>query len=250
MTRIFGFVAAGLLAATAVSAPVTPARATPPQILEVQEVLFGVDAEHVYTLRHTSDNLGLHIPGLEHTFLVARDIETGRDAEIWPVYRVLRAIDYSGTEDRPTVDTLPMEGAVDPFALLAERGGWPVAWRPPFEGEEATLTAQALTVTGHSGEYVLPTAQLFEILRETAAGAAEAVQPYPDDGSIPFLSHAVHPSELVGNGEYKAENCSVEGHMSVYLELYGKPLQLVDISCDDPDWIEPVGAIVIVPPAE
>ncbi|MFV0475613.1 MAG: hypothetical protein ACK5MQ_15610 [Pikeienuella sp.] len=102
------------------------ASATPPDIIDVRDELFGVSACCVLLLRETDDNLGVYDAFQKDTLLVSIDRESGETTQK-PVYRAMGRADYERDELGEirlySGETLP--GSVEPFAALAGMSGAP-----------------------------------------------------------------------------------------------------------------------------
>ena len=107
--------------------PAHRAAATPPDVVTVTDTLLAVSDTHLFLLRSTGDNLGLHTAWRAETFLIALDPLTGEE-EIWPVHAVTQTQEWLGEDERDKIVTATSraEGAVDPFAIIAARNGIPV----------------------------------------------------------------------------------------------------------------------------
>ena len=205
-----------------------PARATPPEAITLYDLFIGHSETQVFILRETHDNLGLHIYGIHDVYLVAKSIETGNDEEIWPVYRV-----YSDSEGMQRTVGLPLEGAVNPFDILAARaarysnapvGGYAtidvLSWFQEHQADDDAVMAQ---------------------IAHSIALTSSAIQPYPTEGYRSFQT----PQELMANMQFKAWHCM---NYSVR-DLDRYPLEasyLVRTWCEneDGDW---VSLLVLVP---
>ena len=71
----------------ALACAATMAQATPPDMIHIEDELFGFSPDHVYLLRKSHDNLGLYSAYVRNVALVAIDRHTG-DEQIWPVWRI------------------------------------------------------------------------------------------------------------------------------------------------------------------
>ncbi len=116
----------------ALACAATMAQATPPDMIHIEDELFGFSPNHVYLLRKSHDNLGLYSAYVRNVALVAIDRHTG-DEQIWPVWRIRSVPDQDkdpdGIVSKVTDETPP--GAVDPIQILREAGGIPAIGIPP-----------------------------------------------------------------------------------------------------------------------
>lgn len=81
-----------MIAAVSMLGLTLPASATPPDIIDVRDEIFGISQTQVLLLRTTFDNPGPHIAGRNDVLLVSVDIATG-ERTLWPVYRIYRGPD-------------------------------------------------------------------------------------------------------------------------------------------------------------
>lgn len=122
-TSIFTAYAAALwLLITPVSAA-----ATPPDVIDVTDELFGISQTHVFVLRHTDDNLGMYTVSARHVFLVAINLATAEE-EYWPLFLAVRSERFD--ENANSVGMVisreyrPIE--INPYDILGERAALPV----------------------------------------------------------------------------------------------------------------------------
>ncbi len=201
------------------------AQATPPDLISLTDHVLGFSKTQVFILREASANLGLHIYGMHDVYLVAKSIKTGLDEEIWPVYRV-----HSAYEAEPQTRVFALEGAVNPFAIMAARAAQHIGYEmvSPESGTapNAAFYAEYLEI----GDVRLPTEDIDAQLKHAVALTAEAIQPYPENGyaSMSFAT----PQELLANPAYDIQLCEISGIMQ--LSRYPEPdVDLARLRCDD-----------------
>lgn len=176
----FSFTAAILVG---LGAAIPDANATPPTIIDIREEPFGLSSTHLFVIRSSADNLGLYESMRAESFLVAIDLATGAE-EIWLLDRVTTVRDYA--EDGSQLDfvTTRDEGlvAVNPYAVLAERGAVP--WSavsldgttilPPEIARDPEV--DAITVTyAHGPAYRLTAGELSGAIERLSASMARNV---------------------------------------------------------------------------
>lgn len=221
------------------------AQATPPDVLGIRDELFGVSAAEVFLIRTTSDNLGLHIAGMSDVFLVAKDIATGEDTAIWPVYRSLRTLGDRPDAIGEIVLVLPQERAVNPYDILGAHGGRPASARE--DPASADLTSGDLTVTGSDGPRALPTARMLELIARSVALTSDAIQPYPPDVT-PGGGTTLSPQERLDGIAYGPQECDVLDRTSVSMTYETPVIELVRIHCSHDGYLDPATLYIIVPP--
>jgi len=87
----------------------TPAKATPPQVVSVDETLFGIGGPFLFIMRELNDNLGSHTQQQTDVLLIARNIMTNQDIYVWPIKRTLdNGPDHLETSDAPRVVSFPL----------------------------------------------------------------------------------------------------------------------------------------------
>jgi len=201
------------------------ALATPPDSISLTDRVIGYSKTQVFILREVGTNLGLPIYGMHDVFLVAKSIKTGLDEEIWPVYRV-----HSAYEAEPQTRTFALDGAVNPFEIMATRAaqhiGYGMVSPESSTAPNAAFYAEYLEI----GDVRLPTEDIGAQLKHAIALTAEAIQPYPEDGyaSMSFAT----PQELLANPAYDIQRCEINGIMQ--LSRYPEPdVDLARLRCDD-----------------
>ncbi|MEL7445009.1 MAG: hypothetical protein AAGK02_04265 [Pseudomonadota bacterium] len=179
---------AGLLTAVAIYA--SPANATPPDVIDIREEAFGINATHVFVIRTSGDNLGTYESMRAESFLAAIDLETGEE-ELWLLDRLKRSMDYSAAGEplgwvvERDEDLIP----VSPFAVLAERKAIP--WNAVSQDGGDLIApglsqdAEAISVIySHGSVYRVSKERLESRLSKLAASMAENVADHRRMSSI------------------------------------------------------------------
>ncbi len=236
----------GLAAALTLSVSL-PASATPPDIINVHDDIFGISEAHVFVLRTTSDNLGLHVTGRNDVLLVATEIATGHQT-IWPVYRINRgpdvATDATGAMEKTQVES--WEDARNPYEILADHSGVPALAAYTLRGNEnpkITLTDETLEVAYADGEaYRLETDALFDSLAATRTKLAEGIGEY--DRMAPITTR-----ELLASFVFDAQACDATEPVLLAATADSLPVQLSRVTCTAEDGMISTSHHVIVPPS-
>lgn len=224
----------------------SPATATPPDKIDVRDDLFGIGPTHVFFLRTTFDNLGLHITGRNDVLLVATEIVTGSET-IWPVYRAYRGPDYAADETglADEIKIEPWDGARNPYDILAEFSGVPAVATYPWwfnDQPELSLTREALTVAYSDGAaYRLETEALFAGLTATRERLADAIGEY--DRMAPVTNR-----DLLTDTHFDVGSCAATDPIRRAATTNGMPVQLVRVTCEVEDGMISSSHYVIVPP--
>lgn len=231
-----------ILALSVLMLAAAPALATPPDMLELRDTLFGVSAERVFVLRMTRDNYGVYDVDWRDQFLIAIDRETMSE-QIWPVYRVAQFPDPDAGPDslRGKAHVRPLAGAVNPFEVLAHFGALPLT---ATEGDLLEVmatgdTVQLLDEAGPAAALPIPTAlaQLSGALTTLAA----TIEPYQRMG--PLLAR-----DLLTAG-YSASECRFSDGLRLR-DMLAPVTHLVRMTCaEEPDGPE-ISLILLLPRAD
>jgi len=215
-----------------------PAGATPPDMISLRDQVIGASQTQVFILRETSDNLGLHIYGMHDVFLVAKSLETGRDEDIWPVFRV-----HSASDSTPQTQSFGLEGAVNPFEIMATRGAQYLSYGftdlAASYGPDAGFDIDGLWVEGDSMEDDAVMAQITQSIAITSM----AIQPYPDADYASMTFHS--PQEMLAEMQYSPADCSLYAVMTLFRYPL-KNAQLVRLGCELEDG-QQVSLVVVIP---
>lgn len=206
--------------------------ATPPDIIDVRDDLFGISRSSLFLLRITRDNLGLHTSEQRDVVLVAVDRLTGRET-LWPVYRARHVpdIDRDGSDVRQKTEVSKRPNAVDPFAKLGESDGYPIgmADAPVDARADITIKDGVLTVTFPNG---------FVAKRKMSA-VLSAVS-----GSLDKLADSVGDYErlapirtrdLLAGQSFEAQACKVSDPFGYDDRSGAPPVSIARVTCSDPE---------------
>ena len=219
-----------------------PATATPPDAVSLYDRIFGVSETHVFILRQMNDNLGLHIRGMNDTFLVAKNINTGIDDNIWPVMRMYGG--YNGNDGAEVIMHFPLANAVNPYGILAAANALPIShqMRHPDNkyAPEIWLKPDVLQVV----DVALPLAEIFAQMQASIDLTSAAVQAYPDSE---FQSMTYHtPQELMTEIELDFEWCELDAALTVRATYEQPETHLARINCAS-DTVQSATLIVLIP---
>jgi hypothetical protein len=233
-----------LLLMTAVSVA-GAARATPPQVVGVMDMLFGANESHIFLLRSLDDNMGRHGVVQTDVLLVARNRATNADEDIWPV---ARSIDYGayfadfGRDGR--VQTLALSGAVNPFDIAAAQGAWLMlgqSGRPAADQAIAvSQEAGALVLADDRtpGTYRLAFADLSTLLEGNLARTRDVLPAYFAEGGT---------DALVGLTFDPAADCRFDGFLQIP-DGAAKVTWLAEVTCQNDTTMAPVSTYVVIRP--
>lgn len=157
--------------AIALALAATQAAATPPQVITVKDALFARTDDTLFLLRTVQDNHGMHSIQQTDTLVVSRSLIGGDDRGFQIVARV---IDH-GTFTEPRVELLPVAAPINPYALFADFGAWPIASYAPRTDTYTTFTQDGLTLDFYGKIYSLSlndiTLRMENTLQATRAAA-------------------------------------------------------------------------------
>ncbi len=219
-----------------------PVRATPPDTITIDESLFAVNDTHLFLIRTAQFNLGLHIFGMKDTFLVAKNIATQRDEEFWPILRQHGASDYDADTGAPSalIQTFPLDGAVNPYQLVAERGALVIR-----DAAYGTSEPTALTQSGFQFEAARLSAEDITTQMAAAVRATLAAMPAYPDAEYTSMTR-VGPADLLSGWSVVASDCQYEGVRRV-TPVYGmRDLTVARVSCWDDETYQPATLYVIL----
>lgn len=202
----------------------TAAQATPPDMISLYDRVIGSSTTQLFILRETSDNLGRSIYGLHDVFLVAKNLKTGEDDEIWPVYRV-----YASDEESRN---FPLQNAVNPFEIMAARAAQytdrdflpPAATQaPPSEFDDTELWVRKST---------LGNAAVMAQISQSIALISAAIQPYPE-GRYKAMSFT-SPQDLLAGTVYAAQSCRIDS-VDTLFRYPQRNIPLARMNCEGSD---------------
>ncbi|MGL4235613.1 hypothetical protein [Tabrizicola sp.] len=235
--------------ASLVLASALPATATPPDVIDVHDELFGVSPSHIFLLRSALDNLGSYYMDRSETMLVAVELATGAET-LWPVYTMNRGLVDDGTDsERSKVVVSPRQDAVNPFDILAEYDAVPAAAAFPRADADAVpdakLGADALSVSysATDGSYALATETLLSGMTASINRLAEAV------GDYERPLHVTSARDLLLDRAFAVQECSVSDPLQLSALIEAAPIQLVRITCSSEEDFSLNSLIVVVPDA-
>lgn len=203
--------------------------ATPPDILDVHDELFGIAKESILVLRSTRDNLGTYYTDQQDVLLVEIDRETGAET-LYPVYR-MRSEAGTAPDDsdlsRTRNGTLAPE-SVNPYRKLYELNGEPF-WRPDFQKEESVsikVTADLVRVEFDDG--VVAEAERAALLGRHASALDDLAKALGEYSRIA----PVTPHDLLDDAVSDPESCQFADAFR-HDDLSGaQPVQLLRVTCD------------------
>lgn len=175
--------------------------------MTLRDHVFGVSPTHVFILRETHDNLGQYGYGLRDTFLIARNIQSGEDDQIWPVSR------FVTLSSSPEPSSL--QNTVSPYDILANQGGVPIA--------------EAFNALGINLSREVPASLSWPISLSVNTTVLQ-LQPYPDIDGI--TRGEWHPMELLLGYTPDIESCKTTADMQLFPPFTNADyVQLHQIEC-------------------
>lgn len=229
-------------ALTALMLATVPARATPPDMLELRDTLFAVSAERVFVLRSTRDNYGVYDVDWRDQFLIAIDRSTMTE-QIWPVYRVVRFPDHDAEVGSllGKAHVRPLAGAVNPWEVMAHFGALPLG---PAEGDALDLLVDGGTVQllGEAGPAAaLEVAEALARLDRATTTLAATIEPYQRMG--PMLARDLLPAG------FRAEHCRFSEGLRLN-DLLAAPAHLLRMTCVVDEDAGETSLILLLPRAD
>lgn len=101
----------------------SPAMATPPQFVGATDRIIGQNETHLFLLRTIDDNYGSHFITASDVTLIAKNIKSGADDEVWPVISVVdHGVFFEQNDLKKQVMDHTPKNAVEPFSILRDRG--------------------------------------------------------------------------------------------------------------------------------
>jgi hypothetical protein len=220
----------------------TTVQATPPNVVTISDIYLGASADQVFLLRTIDDNLGVYAPAALDIYLLARSKAGTEPDDAWPVRR---KIYYRGWEDQPDQD-VPIDNAVDPFAIMSDRGAWPRPLSRTKELPQITYDPSAIRFqsTAYEGWEDTPATHRFVIgfeaamtqLNSSHAATRVALKQYPGmnggSDSVYYFQASSFASEceplvsghLFDEGQIDAllveYDCKMEGDEYISAQVY------------------------------
>ena len=196
-----------------------PAMATPPQIVWVTDRLFAITDREVLILRTIEDNHGYYQTTQTDTFIVIRDLATGRDISHSTVERVVA----HGEGLAPTHH--PLEGSYNPYGIRATMNAAPLS-DPRRMYLDVAVVDGAVRATDHDG--VTHSARWSDLIPMTAV----SLQRTRD--ILPILKQEGDGDLFDPFGILQPAACEVTGAVrSIYLSDVDS--MLVQLTCEDED---------------
>lgn len=229
----------GSLALVLGLAALGPARATPPDIVNISDQLFGLGKDAVLVLRSSRDNLGLYDAEVDSTALVAIDRQSGAE-RIWPVYRTRRLPDLdAGAEGtRMQIRPEPIAGAVNPYDILQELQGRPISWpiSSPVSWHEDFIDRTPGALHQNDGmvsvsfadglTYRRPLQEMLDSLAASQTALAENIPDYARFGPLRL-------GDLLSGRQFTPAQCDITDPIRLEDRSGAPPAVLVRLRCED-----------------
>lgn len=237
------------LIAFAVFGLTSPAAATPGDIVNIRDEMFGINDTHVFVLRTTDDNTGTYYSRRNEVFLVAIDRSTATE-QYWPLYQVTQFTDFGadGTKDGIVVrpETVDESGApaYNPYAILAERKAmaWPGSvanWQTP----SIDAGSSGLSITYTDGAvFKISASDLAKRLSLNVANAAGKVRNHLRLGMF-------DTRQIFAELDMGPEQCSFSELVRHYSRSSGEQIQIVRMTCGDEEGLGGTSLIQVIPMA-
>lgn len=248
MTRIFSiFIAALTLALTAL-APTT-ASATPPDAMDVSDELFGISDTHLYLLRHSDDNLGMHGVSARHVFLVAVDLKTAEE-EYWRVSLTRRGEKYDeeGNSVGMVTERQYRPNETNPHNILGKRGGLPISaaalQASPWLKAQITADAENIRVTAEFGpDYAMPRAAVDARITASNRNLGQRIW------EPARLSRQYTTKQAWADRSVPLDGCTFGDVGRIWVSPEKPRVQLVRATCVDEEETGVTSIILVLPPA-
>lgn len=142
------------LCVAALALVATPAAATPPDVIEIEDQLFALSNDTVFVLRSSTDNLGVYYSLYRETWLVAIDVESGAETS-WLVWRGRRDTVFGedGSDESLAVTLIDREAWHDPMQVIGDAGAELVLGDDRHARETEPLVANAAGMFDVSIDY-------------------------------------------------------------------------------------------------
>ncbi len=226
----------------------TTAQATPPQIVGVSETLFGVNDTHLFVLRRTGDNMGMHWSTQTDVFLIARNRKTNDDDEIWPVMRMIdHGADYIESGFQQRVETLPLNARANPFDILLSRNARPLLGPGLYSklraGTKVTWAQDVMTLVTDKHSYQLQDALVTKRFTSSLNGMRKTLAPY-------FIEGGDRGKDILLDVEFDpAQDCQSNGFSSFfeYIDKEFTQFWITKITCGNDDTMASISMHFLVP---
>ncbi len=224
----------------------SPAAATPPDVIVIEDQLFALGEDKVFVLRSSFDNLGVYHASYREAWLVGIDVASGEET-MWLVYR-------GRTEDMSAID--PDDGRIEVTLMDRE------AWHDPMQiigdagaelvvGERRHAADDSPLVPDGDGNFLLEddywptfTWQRDEALAQAGASVAVFAGHIAD---VPRMAPISTREMLEGRGVIE-DSCAFY-RLGFPRGSGAEAYQLVEVRCADEDVLEFTSVIQAISPS-
>jgi hypothetical protein len=233
------------LAAIFLTCAVGTAHASPPQIVRVTDIPYGANDTHIFLLRSLDDNMGSHGRTQTDILLVARNRSTNVDDEIWPVARSLENGAFEDAPPEGRVQAIALDGAVNPFDVLAERGAELMVGRSQdarfFSNISITAEGDQLVVVDARTEerYQMGYAEVGQLLTDNLNRSRAALPAYFAEMNIDVLQDAPFTPQV---------DCAFSASFGL-VDKQKQTARLVAVTCKGEEVYSPITTYLVMPPA-
>jgi hypothetical protein len=212
------------------------AHATPPQIVRVTDIPYGANDTHVFLLRSLDDNMGVYSRTQTDILLVARNRSTNVDDEIWPVARSIANSPFEDTPAEGRVQAIALDGAVNPFDIMTERGA-----EANVSGVTLATEGDQLVVTDARDalRYQIGYAEVGQILTDNLNRSRTALPAYFAEGGFDVLQGVTFDPQT---------DCIFKASANI-VGADERRTQLVIVTCANDETIVPIATYFSLPPA-
>ena len=222
--------------------PIAPASATPPDIIDVTDEIFGITDNATLILRRTHDNLGVYSASVQDVYLVAIDHRTGQET-LWPVHRVRLSeeepMQYSSKSEQ-------MRGSVNPFAVLARGNGIMLPAKIWEQNGTAELGGTQVTIRYRDGAvYRIEATQLIDQLIASLDRLGTKIVNYPRMSPVTV-------KDLMVGQTFETRSCRFDTPIAQHNIAHSTVIRLLRVACNtegvEHSLFVPVTAQPITPP--